>query len=140
MQTSLIILTVLVAIFFIIRYIATAKLRNMPLAADHEKVITLTDHNFKQQVGHQLMLVDFWASWCVPCRMMAPVLNEVATELNDHSKVGKVNVEEFQSLAGKYNVRNIPTLILFKNGKEVNRFVGIKSKDFLLKEMAKASL
>lgn len=137
MQTSLIILSVLVVIFFILQYIAAAKYKDMPLGADHEKVVTLTENNFQQQIGHQVMLVDFWANWCVPCRMMAPVLNEVASELKGDSRVGKVNVEEYQSLAGKYNVRNIPTLILFKDGKEVNRYVGIKSKDFLLKEIVK---
>lgn len=140
MQTSLIILTVLIAIFFILRSVAMAQLKNTPLAADHEKVLTLTDKNFQQQTGHQVLLVDFWASWCVPCRLMAPVLNEVATELNGGARIGKVNVEEYQELAAHFKVKNIPTLVLFKNGQEVDRFVGIKSKDFLLKEIEKASL
>jgi thioredoxin 1 len=68
---------------------------------------------------------------------MVPVLNEVATELTGDAHVGKVDVQQFQSLAGKYRVRSIPTLILFKNGVEINRFVGIKTKDYLLKEIAK---
>jgi thioredoxin 1 len=67
--------------------------------------------------------------------MMAPVLNEVADELTGNSHVGKVNIEQFQSLAQKYQIRNIPTLILLKNGKEVNRFVGIKNKEFLIKQI-----
>jgi thioredoxin 1 len=71
--------------------------------------------------------------------MMAPVLNDVALELNGNSHIGKVDIQQYQSLANQFKIRSIPTLILFKNGKEVNRFVGIKSKDFLLKEMAKVS-
>jgi thioredoxin 1 len=69
--------------------------------------------------------------------MMAPVLNEVADELSGNSHIGKVNIEEYQSLAQKFQVRNIPTLILLKNGKEINRFVGVKSKDFLLEQIQK---
>jgi len=102
---------------------------------DNEKILTLTDKNFQQLTKNKLVLVDFWASWCAPCRMMAPVLNDVAAELSGNSQVGKVNIEEFQSLAQKYQVRSIPTLILFKNGVEVNRFVGIKPKEFLLKQI-----
>jgi thioredoxin 1 len=70
--------------------------------------------------------------------MMAPVLNDVSAELSGNSHVGKVDIQQYQSLANKFKVRNIPTMILFKNGTEINRFVGIKSKEFLLKEMAKA--
>ena len=139
MQTTLIVIGILVATLFIFRTIAMAKMKNTPLVADNEKVLTLTDKNFQQQTKGKLVLVDFWATWCAPCRMMAPVLNDVATELKGNSHVGKVDIQQYQSLANKFKVRNIPTLILFKNGTEINRFVGIKSKDFLLKEIAKAS-
>ena len=138
MQTILIVIGLLIAIVFIFRSIAMAKLKNTPLVADHVKVLTLTDQNFQQQTKDKLVLVDFWATWCAPCRMMAPVLNDVATELKGNSHVGKVDIQLYQSLASRFKVRNIPTLILFKNGTEINRFVGIKSKDFLLKEIAKA--
>ena len=137
MQTTLIVLGVIIAIFYIFRFYAMAKIKNTPLVADHEKVLTLTEANFQQKTKNKVVLVDFWASWCAPCRMMAPVLNDVASELNGNSHVGKVDIQQYQSLANQFKVRSIPTLILFKNGKEVNRFVGIKSKDFLLKEMAK---
>ena len=137
MQTTLIVLGVIIAIFFIFRFYAMAKIKNTPLVADHEKVLTLTEANFQQKTKNKLVLVDFWASWCAPCRMMAPVLNDVASELNGNSHVGKVDIQQYQSLANQFKVRSIPTLILFKNGKEINRFVGIKSKEFLLKEMAK---
>lgn len=107
------------------------------MVADNAKVLTLTEQNFQQQTKNKVVLVDFWATWCAPCRMMAPVLNDVATELIGNSHVGKVDIQQYQSLANRFKVRSIPTLILLKNGTEINRFVGIKSKEFLLKEMAK---
>jgi thioredoxin 1 len=137
MQTTLIVLGVILAAFFIFRFYVMAKIKNTPLIADHEKVLTLTEANFQQKTKGKVVLVDFWAAWCAPCRMMAPVLNDVASELNGNSHVGKVDIQQYQSLASQFKVRSIPTLILFKNGKEINRFVGIKSKEFLLKEIAK---
>ena len=137
MQTTLIVIGVFIVSFFILRFITMAKMKNTPMVVDHERVLTLTDKNFQQQTKNKVVLVDFWATWCAPCRMMAPVLNDVSSELSGNSHVGKVNIEQYQSLAQKFKVRSIPTLILFKNGTEVNRFVGIKSKDFLLKEIAK---
>lgn len=139
MQTTFIVIGILMAAFIAFRYFAMAKMKNTPLVADHEKVLTLTDKNFQQQTKNKVVLVDFWATWCAPCRMMAPVLNDVASELNGNSHVGKVDIQQYESLAQKFKVRSIPTLILFKNGTEINRFVGIKSKEFLLKEIAKAS-
>jgi thioredoxin 1 len=121
--------------FVALLFIARAKMKSTPMVDDNEKILTLTDKNFQQLTKNKLVLVDFWASWCAPCRMMAPVLNDVAAELSGNSQVGKVNIEDFQSLAQKYQVRSIPTLILFKNGVEVNRFVGIKPKEFLLKQI-----
>ena len=137
MQTTLIVVGVLITTLIIFRYIAMAKIKNTPMVADHANVLTLTEQNFQQQTKNKVVLVDFWASWCAPCRMMAPVLNDVASELSGNSHVGKVNIEQYQSLAQKFRVRSIPTLILFKNGAEINRFVGIKSKEFLLKEIGK---
>jgi len=138
MQTTLIVIGVLIVAFLVFRFIAMSKMKNTPMVADHAKVLTLTDKNFQQQTKNKVVLVDFWATWCAPCRMMAPVLNDVASELSGNSHVGKVNIEQYQSLAQKFKVRSIPTLILFKNGTEINRFVGIKSKDFLLQQIQKA--
>jgi thioredoxin 1 len=137
MQTTFIVIGLLIATIFILRTIAMKKMKNTPMVADHKKVLTLTDQNFQQQTKNKVVLVDFWASWCAPCRMMAPILNDVASELNGNSHIGKVDIQQYQSLATRFKVRNIPTMILFKNGAEINRFVGIKSKDFLLKEIAK---
>jgi len=136
MQTTLIVLGLLIAVFVIFRMVAMSKIKSAPMVADHEKVITLTDKNFQQQTKNKVVLVDFWASWCAPCRMMAPVLNDVSSELSGNSYVGKVDIQQYQMLANKFKVRSIPTMVLFKNGSEVKRFVGIKSKDFLLKEIA----
>ncbi len=135
MQTALIVIGVLIGSLIVFRFVAMAKIKNTPMVADHENVLTLTEQNFQQQTKNKVVLVDFWATWCAPCRMMAPVLNDVASNLSGNSKVGKVNIEQFQSLAQKFKVRSIPTLILFKNGVEINRFVGIKSKEFLLKQL-----
>jgi len=137
MQTIFIVLGVLIVAFIVLRFIAMAKIKNAPLVADHHKILTLTDKNFQQITKNKIVLVDFWANWCAPCRMMAPVLNEVSAELSGNSHVGKVDVQQYQSLAQKFKVRSIPTLVLFKNGTEINRFVGVKSKDYLLKEIAR---
>lgn len=135
MQTTLIIIGLLVVAFGIYIYRAQAKMKNTPMVTDHEKIITLTDKNFQHQTKNKIILIDFWAAWCAPCRMMAPALNEIANELTGNAYVGKIDIEQYQSLAQKYKVRNIPTMVLLKNGVEVNRFVGIKNKDFLLKQI-----
>jgi thioredoxin 1 len=137
MQITLIVLGSLILIFVVIQYTARAQMKKIPAVADSDKIITLTDKNFNQQVKNKVVLIDFWASWCAPCRMMAPVLNDVANELSGNTHVGKVNIEQYKSLAQKYNVRSIPTLILLKNGNEVNRFIGVKTKDFLMKQLQK---
>ena len=135
MQTFLIILAALIGGFIILNIYARRKLKHMPKVADSDKIITLTDKNFTQQIKNKRVLVDFWAEWCGPCKMMAPILNELAEELPEGQAVGKLNVEEYQSMAQKFQVRGIPTMILFENGKEINRFVGVKTKDFLKKNM-----
>lgn len=133
----LIVIALLFIGFLILAKIARAKMKNAPLVDDHQNILTLTDKNFQLKTKDKLVLVDFWASWCGPCRIMAPILNDLSDSLSGKNYIGKVDVEKFQGLAQKFKVQSIPTLILFKNGKEINRFVGIKSKDFLLKEMAK---
>jgi len=135
MQTALIIIGSIILGFLILNVYARIKMKLLPKVADHANILTLTDKNFQQQTKNKLVLVDFWAEWCAPCKMMAPVLNDVAGDLTGNSHVGKLNIEQYQSMAQQFNVRSIPTLILFKNGKEVKRFVGIKQKDFLLKEI-----
>ena len=139
MQTTLIVIGIVIVAVFIFRTVAMAQMKKTPLVADHEKVLTLTDQNFQQKTKGRVVLIDFWATWCAPCRMMAPVLNDVASELKGNSHVGKVDIQQYQSLANQFKVRSIPTLILLKNGAEINRFIGIKSKEFLLKEIEKVN-
>ena len=100
--------------------------------------LKLTDANFQSEVINSDLpvLVDFWAEWCGPCKMIGPVLEQVATELDGQAKVGKLNVDDSNELAAKYNVRSIPLLLFFKNGEVKDQIVGAN----VTKEMLKAKL
>lgn len=96
-------------------------------------VLKVTSENFEKEVlnSDKITIIDFYADWCGPCKMMSPVIDEIAEE-SDSVKVGKLNVDEAQDIAVKYNVMSIPTIIIFKNGKEDKRFVGVTSKGNIL--------
>jgi len=98
-----------------------------------DKVQNLTDANFDTtiQASTVPVLVDFWAEWCAPCRRLAPAVDAIATELEGKVLVAKVNVDENPNTPGRFNVRGIPTLIVFKGGKAVDQVVGLISKDEL---------
>jgi len=140
MNTVLIITGALILAFAVLYLVARAKIKNTPVVEDNDDIIKLTDKNFDHQTKNKVFLVDFWADWCVPCRMMAPVLNDLAGDLNGNAYVGKVDVEQNRELAQKHKIRNIPTMVLFKNGKEVNRFVGVKTKDFLMNQIRNSEI
>ncbi|MBR2189780.1 MAG: thioredoxin [Eubacterium sp.] len=95
--------------------------------------ITLTQANFEEEVlkSEVPVLVDFWAAWCGPCKMLSPIVEEVAADAQGF-KVGKVDVDEEDILAEKYGVASIPTLVVFKNGEEADRSVGVVQKDRIL--------
>lgn len=97
-------------------------------------VLKINGENFEEEVlkSNQPVVVDFYADWCGPCRMMAPVIDEIANEKADSIKVGKVNVDENQDLAMKYEVMSIPTIVIIKNGKVEKTFVGVTSKSDIL--------
>ncbi|MBQ8082211.1 MAG: thioredoxin [Clostridia bacterium] len=96
--------------------------------------VIVTAANFEAQVlqSDKPVLVDFWATWCMPCRMLAPVVAQIAEELEGKAVVGKVDVDEEGELAAQFNVSSIPTLVVFKGGKEVARTVGVQDKAALL--------
>ena len=92
----------------------------------------INEAEFANEVKDGLVLVDFYADWCGPCNAMSPVIEELAKELEGKAKVGKINVDENSDIAVEYNVMSIPTLIVFKNGKEEKRLVGLRDKEELL--------
>jgi len=96
----------------------------------NEKIITLTNENFNTEVRSfdGTVMVDFWAEWCGPCKGLAPTIDEIALELPLGMKVCKINVDENQALAQEFRVMSIPTVVFFKNGEMMNRFVGVRDK------------
>ncbi|WP_433608663.1 thioredoxin [Prescottella agglutinans] len=100
--------------------------------------ITISDDSFKQAVleSDKPVLVDFWATWCGPCKMVAPVLEEIAGEHADKLTVAKLDIDQNPSAAGEFKVMSIPTMILFQDGKPVKTIVGAKGKAALLKDLA----
>jgi thioredoxin 1 len=107
-----------------------------------EHILTLTADNFTEEVieSPEPVLVDFWAEWCGPCKMIAPVLDELAAEYEGKVQIGKVNIDEHSAIAMEYGVRAIPTLLLFKGGQVVDQMVGARSKRDLKVSLDRAVL
>ena len=100
---------------------------------DSPNLIILTDENFNKTIKEGVTLVDFWAPWCMPCKIQNPVINQIADELNGKAKICKINVDEHKKTATEMKIRNIPNIIIFKNGEAVKQLIGVKPKHTLLK-------
>ena len=100
-------------------------------------VLELTEDNFETEVlkSDKPVIVDFWASWCMPCKMLAPIMEDVQKENKDECKVAKLNIDDAMGIATKFGVMNIPTLIFFNNGQEAGRMVGVVSKRDIAKKI-----
>jgi thioredoxin 1 len=101
-------------------------------------IVHLSDATFDEEIGSAStpVLVDFWAEWCGPCKMIAPILEEIADEQGDVIKIAKLNVDEAQEIARRFEVMSIPTMILFKDGEEAKRIIGAKPKQAIIDDFA----
>lgn len=137
MSITLIIILAVVGLLVVLITVNYFKMKNAKPVETSKKIVALGNKNFKLALKKEVLLVDFWAPWCGPCKMVAPTLNEIA-ETEEDITIGKVNVDNNQDLAKKYKVRNIPTMVIFKNGVEVGRIVGVKTKKAILNQVRSA--
>ncbi len=112
------------------RYKMLAGINN---SVESEKLVILSDSTFKKQIANGVSLVDFWAEWCTPCKIQGPVVSQIAEEIDGKAKICKFDVQHNQRIPKELAIRNIPTIIIFKNGKIVKKFVGVKPKPVLMK-------
>ena len=131
------IILVIIGFFLIMFSSFKKKMSNYNPEDDSKKLHKVDDKNFHLKIKVGVTLVDFWAPWCQPCLILGPIVSELAEEIGDNVKIAKLNIDDNQKTAAKYNVRSIPTIIIFKSGKEVQRIVGVKPKHFLKKTVEK---
>jgi len=117
-------------------------LKNIKREINNEKIldspIEINNENFNEIIKkYNNLIIDFWAEWCAPCRIMAPIIEELAKKYAGKIVFGKINVDENQEVAAKFLIMSIPTLIFFKNGREANRIIGLVPKEFINKEIGK---
>src|SRR5450830_396964 len=117
MWITFIVLGIVAFVFTLLLVVAKRKMGSIQSVPNSPKVVNLTDQNFSNKIKAGVVLVDFWAAWCGPCKLMGPVLNDLAEEVDGKVTIAKLNVDEAKATASKFSVRSIPTLILFKNGK-----------------------
>ena len=110
--------------------VETVAVNNAP--SDEKKAVKLTDANFKETINEGVTLVDFWATWCGPCRMQGPIVEEIAKEIGSQATIGKLDVDHNKAISNEYYIRTIPTIIIFKDGEVQERLVGLQTKESLL--------
>ncbi len=137
MSTGLIIVLIIIAVLggYLILSIAKYKnvLKNFDQKNQSKFIVKLNDKNFSAVTAKGITVVDFWAAWCKPCVFLAPIINDLAEHYQGKIKIGKLDVEANRKIASKYKVMNIPTVIIFKNGKEVQRIIGVKPFNYYKK-------
>lgn len=134
MSTTLIVILAVVVCLIVLITVNYYRMKNAKPVANSKRIKVLNNKNFKAATKKGVVLVDFWASWCAPCKIIAPTLNEIADSQNDFL-VTKVNVDHNQQLAQRFKIRSIPTMVVLKDGKEVKRIAGVKTKRSILKEV-----
>jgi thioredoxin 1 len=102
-----------------------------------KEMITLTTDNFVSETSKGVVMVDFWATWCMPCKAMSPVIEEIAAQTKGKVKVGKVDIDKNEPLANRFAIQSIPTVLIFKDGKLMETFVGVQSKAALVNALSK---
>lgn len=115
--------------YILYNFIRVRKKMNKPPS---ENLKILTDDNFDNTISSGVSLVDFWAEWCGPCKVQGPIINEIADELNGKANICKLDIDKNQATAQKYGIQSIPTILIFKNGKPVEKLVGVKPKRILM--------
>ncbi len=133
-----IIIGVLAALLIIAFYRRYKMFANMSGKPESEKLVILTDATFKKKISKGVSLVDFWAEWCTPCKIQGPVVSEIAEEMSEQAQICKLDVQHNQKVAQQLGIRNIPTILIFKDGKIVNKYVGVKTKPALMKGIKSA--
>jgi thioredoxin 1 len=108
-------------------------LKNMDQTPNSSHLLELTDATFKKTIQKGVTLVDFWAPWCMPCKIQGPIVNEVAELMHDKATISKINIDIHKRTASELGIRSIPTIIIFKDGKIVTKLVGAKTKNVLTK-------
>lgn len=126
---------ILIVIFLFAFYKRYKMIKGMTEGPDSEKLKILTDKNFKSTIANGISLVDFWAPWCTPCKIQGPIVSEVAEEIGDEANICKLDVDQNKRTASEFKIRSIPSIWIFKDGKPVKQFTGVKTKNVLLKAL-----
>jgi thioredoxin 1 len=129
------ILAVIVISFITVNLSRSSNIASEEVQKSNGKVIILTDKTFEQTIKKGITLVDFWAVWCGPCKKQGPIIDKIAEEYGSKAKICKIDIDQNPVISTKYNVTLIPTILIFKNGKVVQKYVGLQQKDVLVNKI-----